>query len=81
MAIGGVLDDAATEVGPVFGLAVPQRIAGVPKELLTPRRTWPDPAACDQRAGRLAGMFRDNFEQFADGVDPAGLGVLRVRLR
>ncbi|MFQ5349624.1 MAG: phosphoenolpyruvate carboxykinase (ATP) [Thermoanaerobaculia bacterium] len=67
-AIGGELDEAATEVDPVFGLSVPLRIEGVPGELLTPRRTWSDPAAYDERAGQLAGMFRDNFEQFPDGV-------------
>ena len=67
-AIGGELDDVATEVDPVFGLAVPRAVAGVPGELLTPRRTWSDPVAFDERARRLAGMFRDNFEQFADGV-------------
>ena len=42
----------------------------MPDELLTPRRTWPDPAAYDQRAARLAAMFRDNFAQFVDGVAP-----------
>jgi phosphoenolpyruvate carboxykinase (ATP) len=68
-AIGGELDEVATDCDPVFGLAVPQRVEGVPTELLTPRGTWSDPAAYDARAERLAGMFRDNFEQFADGVD------------
>ena len=68
-AVGGELDDVATDVDPVFGLAIPRRIEGVPDELLTPRRTWSDPAAYDARAKQLAGMFRDNFEQFADGVD------------
>ena len=67
-AIAGELDTAASKVDPVFGLAVPERIEGVPDELLTPRRTWSDPVAYDERAVRLAGMFRDNFEQFADGV-------------
>ncbi len=66
--VGGELDEAATRVDPVFGLAVPVRVEGVPDELLTPRQTWSDPAAYDDKAARLAGMFRDNFEQFADGV-------------
>ena len=69
--VGGELDKVATRTDPVFGLAVPERVAGVPEELLTPRRTWADPAAFDERAGRLAGMFRDNFAQFADGVSAA----------
>ena len=67
-ATSGELDAAVVETDPVFGLAVPRRINGVPEELLSPRRTWSDRAAYDERAGRLAEMFRDNFEQFADGV-------------
>ena len=70
-AIGRELDAADAQLDPVFGLAVPQRIDGVPDELLTPRRTWSDPAAYDECAVRLAGMFRDNFEQFAAGVSAA----------
>ncbi len=81
-AISGELDATATEIDPVFGLAVPQHLEGVPGELLTPRRTWSDGVAYDERSGRLAEMFRDNFEQFADGVGaevaaagPAGMLV------
>ena len=69
-AVRGELDAASTVVDPVFGLAVPNEVPGVPSELLTPRRTWPDRAAYDERAGRLAEMFRENFQQFADGVAP-----------
>ena len=69
-AIGGELDAVETRVDPVFGLAVPRRVEGVPENLLTQRRTWADPAAYDELAARLAGMFRDNFVQFADGVPP-----------
>ena len=67
-AVGGELDTAATRVDPIFGLAVPRQIDGVPDELLTPRATWADPVAYDERAARLAGMFRENFERFADGA-------------
>ncbi len=67
-ALAGELDETDCETDPTFGLAVPTRVDGVPAEVLTPRRTWSDPAAYDERAGRLAEMFRENFEQFADGV-------------
>jgi phosphoenolpyruvate carboxykinase (ATP) len=67
-AVGGELDDAPTQQDPLFGLAVPQRIDGVPEEILSPRLTWSDPAAYDLRAARLADMFRKNFAQFADGA-------------
>ncbi len=67
-ALSGVLNDAETRVDPVFGLEVPRAVEGVPSEILDPRSTWADPDAYDEQAARLAGMFRDNFEQFADGV-------------
>ena len=81
-AVAGELEAAMAEVGPVFGLAVPKQVAGVPGELLTPRRTWSDRAAYDERARRLAEMFRENFEKFADGVAPevAAAGPLQVRV-
>jgi phosphoenolpyruvate carboxykinase (ATP) len=48
----------------VFGLDVPAAAPDVPASLLDPRRTWSDPAAYDAQARKLAGMFRENFEQF-----------------
>jgi phosphoenolpyruvate carboxykinase (ATP) len=53
---------------PVFGLAVPKRVEGVPDELLRPRDTWADPSRYDAKAAELAEMFARNFEQFAEGV-------------
>jgi phosphoenolpyruvate carboxykinase (ATP) len=55
----------------VFGLEVPQHIPGVPAEVLDPRRTWSDHAAYDAQAVRVAGLFRQNFEQFGTRVHPA----------
>ena len=54
---------------PVFGVRVPTAIEGVPSELLVPRQTWSDKEAFDAAAARLAKMFSDTFEAFADGVD------------
>jgi phosphoenolpyruvate carboxykinase (ATP) len=71
-ALSGRLDRVATRREPVFGLDVPQQVpGGVPAEVLDPRRTWSDPAAYDAQAGRLAALFRKNFEQFADKVHGA----------
>ena len=55
----------------MFGLEVPLHVAGVPDDVLLPRRTWSDPAAYDAQAARLAQMFRQNFEQFHNQVHPA----------
>ena len=67
-ALNGELDDVATVEDPVFGLAVPEAVPGVPSELLNPRNTWTDGDAYDAKARELADMFQRNFEQFADGV-------------
>ena len=70
-ALAGELEDVATRTDPTFGLAVPTAVEGVPADVLSPRDTWTDPAAYDARAAKLAGMFRDNFAQYADGVSAA----------
>ncbi|MEA2766724.1 MAG: phosphoenolpyruvate carboxykinase [Gemmatimonadaceae bacterium] len=69
-ALAGELDNVKTETDPVFGLAVPTEIKGVPNKVLSPRATWPDPAAYDAQARKLAAMFRENFETFGS-VEPA----------
>jgi len=63
-ALVGDLDNVKTQTDPIFGLAVPTEIAGVPAKVLNPRTTWADPTAYDAQARKLAGMFHDNFEKF-----------------
>ena len=74
-ALKGELDDVDFEADPVFGTEVPQTVPGVPADVLRPRDTWPDPEAYDAKARELAGMFRDNFEAYADGVPAAVKGA------
>jgi phosphoenolpyruvate carboxykinase (ATP) len=69
-ALSGALDSVPTVIDPIFGLAVPTTCPGVPAEVLTPRNTWPDPAAYDAQARKLAGMFNENFKTFAADVTP-----------
>ena len=73
--LGGALNDIDCCADPVFGVMVPQSCPGVPPEVPQPRSTWPDPAAYDQQARKLAGMFVQNFEQFAGGVPPEVLAA------
>jgi phosphoenolpyruvate carboxykinase (ATP) len=68
-ALAGRLDRVATVPEPAFGLAVPTAVPDVPTDVLLPRRTWADPATYDAQAGRLAELFRKNFEQFQDQVE------------
>ncbi|MCI0585084.1 MAG: phosphoenolpyruvate carboxykinase (ATP) [Chloroflexi bacterium] len=70
-ALGGALRDVPTTVDPVFRVAVPTAVPGVPTEILTPRSTWPDSAAYDLAARRIAHMFHENFEAYQSGVSAA----------
>jgi phosphoenolpyruvate carboxykinase (ATP) len=70
-ALNGDLANVPTVLDPVFRVAVPTTVPGVPAEVLVPRGTWPDPAAYDEAARRIARMFHDNFEAYADGVNDA----------
>ena len=67
-ALAGELDDVETTTAPFFNLQIPTSVPGVPSEVLNPRGTWADPAAYDEQARKLAGLFAENFERFADRV-------------
>jgi phosphoenolpyruvate carboxykinase (ATP) len=62
--LDGSLDDMAMDVDPLFGFAVPRRVADVPASLLRPRDTWPDGGAYDEAARRLARDLTENFTAF-----------------
>ncbi|THF88252.1 phosphoenolpyruvate carboxykinase (ATP) [Deinococcus sp. KSM4-11] len=70
-ALNGRLDDVPFEVEPYFNLAIPTEVPGIPAEVLRPQRAWADPQAYARTAHKLAGLFRENFRRFEDGVDPA----------
>ena len=74
--LSGELESVETLTDPVFGLAVPRAVAGVPDGILQPRGTWGDAAAYDARAAELADMFAENFRQYepfvAEEVRAAG---------
>jgi phosphoenolpyruvate carboxykinase (ATP) len=70
-ALNGELDGVETVTDPIFRVEVPVTVPGVPAGVLVPRSTWPDPAAYDEAARRLAGMFHANFARYADGVSEA----------
>lgn len=64
----GALLDVLTRRDSVFGFDVVTACPGVPQEILEPRNTWADKGGFDATAKKLAGLFRDNFKQYATGV-------------
>ncbi len=70
-AINGDLANIPMIDDPVFRVAVPTTVPGVPSSVLQPRDTWADPAEYDAAARRIARMFHENFAAYADGVSEA----------
>ena len=66
----GALLEAPTQVDPVFGLAVPTSCPDVPSEMLQPRNTWADKAAYDEKAKKVASLFRENFKKYESHASP-----------
>ena len=68
-ALDGTLARGTFRTDPVFGLAVPENVPGIPAEVLDPRRSWADGSAYDRTARALVGRFEENFAQFDAAVD------------
>jgi phosphoenolpyruvate carboxykinase (ATP) len=79
----GQLDKVTTFKDPVFGLQIPEKVEGVPSEVLNPRNTWKRPEDYDKKAKELANQFVENFKEYEKTVSkeilaasprPAGAG-------
>ena len=67
-----------TMLDPVFGLEVPTSCPNVPSDVLSPRDTWPDGAAYDAQAEKLADDVRQQFQAVC-GSGAGGSGRRPVR--
>jgi phosphoenolpyruvate carboxykinase (ATP) len=76
--LNGSLAKVETRPDPIFGVGVPLSCPEIPAEVLTPRNTWADKAAYDEKARELARRFNDNFKKFEDGVSEAVRSVAPV---
>jgi phosphoenolpyruvate carboxykinase (ATP) len=70
-ALTGQLENVQYRKHPIFNIDIPMSCPGVPNEVLDARTTWPDKAAYDEQAKKLATMFIENFKAFETDVDPA----------
>jgi phosphoenolpyruvate carboxykinase (ATP) len=62
-ALTGQLKDVEYVEDTTFHIMVPKRCPGVPSEVLFPKNTWPDKAAYDTRARKLASDFCAHFDK------------------
>ncbi|MDZ7816972.1 MAG: phosphoenolpyruvate carboxykinase (ATP), partial [Planctomycetota bacterium] len=68
-ALEGKLEKVEFAADSVFKVLVPQSCPGVDSSVLTPRNTWKNPDAYDEKARHLAKLFVENFAQYEDYAD------------
>ena len=68
----GDLRGVSTHVDPVFGLHIPNRVPGVPREVLDIRDSWPNPDDYDRQAARLRDMFEKNIKMIGKSGSGSG---------
>jgi phosphoenolpyruvate carboxykinase (ATP) len=68
----GDLRGVSTHIDPVFGLHIPNRVPGVPREVLDTRDSWPDPDEYDRQANKLRKMFDENIHHIGQNASAAG---------
>ena len=70
--LSGELAGVATHVDPVFGLHIPNRVPGVPREVLDTRDSWPNAEDYDRQANKLRQMFEHNIHNIGKSASSAG---------
>ncbi len=62
-ALEGKLKNVKYVYDPIFHVNIPEKVPGVPSEILFPRNTWKDKKAYDKTAQKLAREFARAFDQ------------------
>lgn len=60
----GSLAKAEFENFPIFNLAIPKEVAGVPSDILHPKKVWSDKDAFQNELDKLGGMFQKAFAKY-----------------
>jgi phosphoenolpyruvate carboxykinase (ATP) len=64
--LDGSLDEAESQVLPIFNLSIPTQLGDIDPNILDPRGTYAEAQQWYEKAENLAGLFVDNFEKFTD---------------
>ena len=62
--LSGEHEQANFHLDPIFEVAVPDQIKGIPTKLLSPEKTWENPKKFKEIAQKLQKDFRDNYQKF-----------------
>lgn len=62
----GELHKAKCSTMKIFNFCIPNKVTGVPSEILMPRKTWKDKKAYNKQLKELALMMAENFESYSD---------------
>jgi phosphoenolpyruvate carboxykinase (ATP) len=69
----GSIENAETQIVPIFNLEVPVALEGVHSVILDPRTTYSDSSQWDSKATDLAQLFITNFVQYTDNNEGKNL--------
>lgn len=60
----GELNQAPTEIDPIFGFHIPTAVADISTSVLRPERSWPDKGDYQKKANELALSFHQQMKKF-----------------
>ena len=64
-ALSGALNDVPMVTDPIFGVQIPTTCPSVPANILSPKSSWPTPAAYDAQANKLLALFKEKAKAYA----------------
>lgn len=71
--LDGSINDAPTQIIPIFNLEVPTTLKDVDDQILDPRNTYNNPEEWEEKAKNLAELFVENFNKYTDTAEGESL--------